>query len=244
MISIIVPTASQGGKYLKDLLPVICNEPNTQVIIVDNASTDNTHDICKRYNLHYIKNATNLGFAKACNLGASRAQGEYLIFLNNDTYPAPHFTNLMLQAYTTSVYSRGAEMGALGVKIVFMKNGQLQHAGIHFNPQGFAYEVRDQEYANKERELHAVTAACMMIRKSVFDRVGGFDEVYINGWEDVDLCMKIRELGYRIIYTPKVTIKHVHMGTDGRLKCEDRNRNYFKSKWIDTGKLFKITGAK
>lgn len=238
MVSIIIPTAQFGGQYLQKLLPIVCAE-NQELIVVDNASLDNTEQICKDFPIQYIKNATNENFARACNKGAKTAKGDYLIFLNNDTYPSTGFVQKMLDIFNTPKYSQGAEMGILGVQLVFYANGELQHGGIGFDLNGYAYEIRDKAH-NKEREMNAVTAACMMIRKDVFNRVGGFDERYINGWEDVDLCLKVRELGYRIVYTDRVIVRHVHMGTKGRTNNDEYNKSVYKSKWLDTGKLKKI----
>ena len=81
------------------------------------------------------------------------------------------------------------------------------------------------------RSYNALTAACLMLKKEVFEAVGGFDEGYINGFEDVDLCLKLREGGYRLIFNPKSIIFHFEEKTAGRKKHDIENINRFMEKW-------------
>ena len=86
---------------------------------------------------------------------------------------------------------------------------------------------------NKEREFQAVTAACIAIPKKVFNEVRGFDEEYVNGLEDVDLCLRIKQKGYKIIYTPKSVVIHHESVSPGRFKFNKHNSDLYMSRWRD-----------
>lgn len=251
MVSIITATTMDGAKFLKQMLPIAKREPNAEVIVVDNKSFDDTEEVCKAHGVVYIKNEENMGFAVANNQGASVAKGDKLLFLNNDTIPTPGFSGAMGGFLDDPMHNEGAKMGIVGVKLVYdLNQDRVQHAGIAFTNTGYPYEFGNGKGAgdsevNSEREMNAVTAACFITYKDLFQEVGGFYEGYRNGWEDVELCLRMREMGRRIIYTPSICIRHVHMGSlnAGRMNNDDYNRTLFKQRWIDTGRIWKIIGG-
>ncbi|MBC7323630.1 MAG: glycosyltransferase family 2 protein, partial [Acetomicrobium sp.] len=214
--------------------------PLYEVVVVDNASTDGTcqglEELRRRYGILVVRNALNLGFAKACNQGAAIAKGRYLVFLNNDTVVTDNWLGSMIE-----VMVKDSKVAIVGAKLLY-PNDTLQHAGVvicdapaPITP-GHIYRGKPSDFgpANLDREYQAVTGACMMVRREVFDRVGGFDEGYVNDCEDVDLCFKVRLLGYRVIYSHKSVVYHYESISEGRFKHTMDNLRRLNRKWIGT----------
>jgi tetratricopeptide (TPR) repeat protein len=204
-----------------------------EVIIVDNGSTDDTPVWLAQLSgdVRVIRNDENLGFAKACNQGAKAARGRYLVFLNNGTIPQAGWLEALVQEV-----EHHPEVAVVGSKLLY-PNGRIQHAGVTFSRtdrspyhlyQGFRADV---PAVNRRREFQAVTAACLLVRREVFEAVGGFDEGYRNGFEDVDLCLKIRERGWHIIYQPASCLIHLESQTPGRKTHELENWLRFRACW-------------
>ena len=214
--SIIIPVFNNAEYTKQCLKALIENAPNSpyEVIIVDNGSTDSTEEVlkCLRGSVKIISNSENLGFAKACNQGAAAADGNYLVFLNNDTKVQPGWLRELVK-----VLENDPGVGAVGSKLLY-PDGSVQHAGVVILEiegvnallprHAFIQQPSDPNFINVPMLFQAVTAACMMVRKSDFDRVNGFDESYWNGSEDVDLCFKLAEIGKKIVYQPKSVITH------------------------------------
>ena len=209
------------------------DQPEYELIIVDNGSTDGTTDFLRQLSgdVRIIVNEENLGFAKACNQGAAAARGKYLVFLNNDTIPQPGW----LTALVAEVDSH-TEVGIVGSKLLY-PDGTVQHAGVvrdcarrlpYHIYKGFA---ASHPAVNQRREFQIVTAACLLIRRALFDEVGGFDEEYMNGFEDADLCLKVRERGYAVVYQPRSVVVHLESQTPGRKTHDDANVTRFLDRW-------------
>lgn len=207
-----------------------------EIIVVDNGSTDSTGDYLRRMEveqgLRVIFNRTNLGFAKACNQGAKAAQGDYLVFLNNDTIVQPGWL-----AEMAACAGKDAKIGAVGARLLY-PDDTVQHAGVIFNDKKLAFHIynnydRDHPAVLKEREFQAVTAACALVKKDLFFGVGGFDENYRNGFEDVDLCFKLRQRNYKVVYNPRAVVYHLESKTQGRHDRDHENSLLFKSRWDD-----------
>ncbi len=206
-----------------------------EVIVVDNGSTDETQNFLASFggDFQTIRNSKNLGFAKACNQGARAASGKYLIFLNNDTIPQPGWLSALLEEVETH-----DDVSIVGSKLLY-PNNTIQHAGVVFSKNCltpyhlFNGAPCDLQAANVRREFQAVTAACLLIRRQDFEAIGGFDEEFRNGFEDVDLCLKIRERGKKIIYQPKSVLYHLEHQTPGRKdpETERHNGNLLMSRW-------------
>lgn len=204
-----------------------------EVVLVDNHSTDGTSEFLETLggDVQIIRNATNLGFAKACNQGACAAKGKYLVFLNNDTIPKPGWLGPLLQEVDSH-----DDVAVVGSKLLY-QNNTIQHVGVVFSkllqePYHFLSGVEESMPAvNIRRELQAVTAACMLVRKEIFEDVGGFDEGFVNGFEDMDLCLKIRAMGKKVIYQPKSCVYHLEGQTAGRKTHNEANAKRFKERW-------------
>jgi GT2 family glycosyltransferase/thioredoxin-like negative regulator of GroEL/2-polyprenyl-3-methyl-5-hydroxy-6-metoxy-1,4-benzoquinol methylase len=206
-----------------------------EVIVVDNNSTDGTQEFLANLggDIQVISNPENFGFSKACNQGAAAAKGRFLVFLNNDTIPKPGW----LQALVDEVETH-QDVAVVGSKLLY-PDETIQHAGVVFSKNCLTpYHIfkgapGDLHAANVRREFQVVTAACFLVRRKDFEGVGGFDEGFRNGFEDVDLCLKIRERGRKVIYQPKSTLYHLEHQTPGRKdpETERHNGNLLMSRW-------------
>lgn len=250
-ISILIPTTFGGFTYLARLMPLLtveAQENNAEIIVVDNNSKDGTANYLANYDCTVKFNKVNLGFAKAQNQAAKLAQGEYLILLNNDTIVYPGWIKAMLSVFEGQADKKIGIVGCL----IYLMDGpkKIQHAGIMFTEAGLPYELGmdipdyaeaillNDPRAHTVRPVPAVTAACMMIKRECWDEVGGFDEGYINGWEDTPFCLMAREKDWEIWYTGKTFIKHKHFGSKhaGRFNNEAANKAKFDADWVTSGR--------
>ncbi len=186
----------------------------TEVIVVDNASTDETAELLAHVDgVRAIRNESNLGFTVSANLGAAVARGEFLLFLNNDAELVPgsltHLTNTIRRAST---------IGAVGGKLVF-PDGRLQEAGSivwsdgSCDAYGRGGDPTAPEY-NFEREVDFCSGALLLTPRPVFERLGGFDERYRPAYyEDADYCARLWTAGYAVVYQPKAGAIHYEFGS-------------------------------
>ncbi len=232
-VSIIIPIYNKWQFTYNCLKSIKKNEPKTEfeIIVIDNASFDDTSLMFEKIkNITYLKNDINLGFSKACNRGARNANGEYLLFLNNDTVAKKNWLDPLIDELDSN-----KNASIVGSKLLFPDN-TIQHAGIGFAsdkiPFHLFYRLNFNDFATNERKLFdAVTGASLMIRASDFFRIGGFDEQYINGLEDIDLCLKIKELKKEIVYRPDSVLYHYESMSDGRFDSAKENVKLFLNKW-------------
>lgn len=231
--SIIIPSYNCKELTAKCLQAIRHNTRgmNYEVVVVDNASTDGVAEFLEgQEDITLILNKVNRNFAGACNQGAEKAKGDILVFLNNDTEVQTDWLREIDR--TLSSLDR---VGAVGVRLLF-PDGKIQHAGVVISPDKlprpiYSRERADLSGANKEREFQIVTAACIAIPKNVFQKVNGFDEKYKNGMEDVDLCLKIKDLKYKIIYNPKSVVTHHESVAPGRFRYNQNNTDLYMGRW-------------
>ena len=212
-----------------------------EIVIVDNASSDETSAVLGGLtgDVKVIRNDVNLGFAVACNQGARAAASDRLVFLNNDTEVWPGWLLPLLQALADD------DVVAAGSLLLF-PDGTVQHAGVVIAekvgdpsplPLHLPYQVSPSHpLAQRRRDVAVVTGACMAIERAAFFDVGGFDEAFWNGFEDVDLCLRLREAGGRIRYEPASVITH-HESASGpeRFSRTDANTALLVERW--TGRV-------
>ncbi|OGJ86643.1 MAG: hypothetical protein A2268_13120 [Candidatus Raymondbacteria bacterium RifOxyA12_full_50_37] len=232
--SIIIVTFNNRGLTETCIESLVKNTAwqNYEIIIVDNNSTDGTreylHTIAGFVRVH--DNQANEGFAKACNTGASLATGPILLFLNNDTEISdPAWLDALMEEFADQ------ETAIAGPKLLF-SNGTIQHAGVVFAINNFPYHLYQHFPAAYgpaclRREFQAVTGACLAIRAALFASCGGFDQGYVNGWEDIDLCLRIRALGKKVLYSPKSVIVHHEGQSTGRNEHMANNQERFEKTW-------------
>jgi GT2 family glycosyltransferase len=206
-----------------------------EVVVVDNASPDDTLMLLEAWKdrVTVVALEENRNFSGGCNAGAAVARGEVLLFLNNDTIVGPG----AIEALTQAALEPG--VGAVGCRLLY-PDGTIQHAGVWMCPEPtgvvvpyhlFHHEAGDLPAARVVCDLDVVTAACLAIRAELFASVGGFDEVYRNGWEDVDLCLKVRVAGQRVVYRGDISIVHDEGATRGRQQGPSDNATIFYARW-------------
>lgn len=234
--SIIIPVHNQW-KFTCDCLVALkktLEGKSCEIIIIDNASADKTVTACPALGaqlfgefFHYERFDSNRNFGPASNYGASIAKGEYLVFLNNDTVPLEGWYEPLVDDF-----SKFPDIAATGPLLVYPEcapfGHQIQHLGVFVTPTlkvGHLYEgiPANSLLAQKRRFFQIITAACMMIRRSQFNQIGRFDERFINGFEDVDLCARLWNAGYRMTVNPEARVVHHASQTPGRNKYETKN---------------------
>jgi GT2 family glycosyltransferase len=213
-VSIIIPTRDAPeifGRCLKSVYAKT-SYPNFELIVMDNETTDvRSLDLMKEYPVRRIPFPEPFNFSRANNQGAAAATGEFLVFLNNDT-------EVIAEDWLQHLvyYAEQPDVGAAGALLVYEDN-TVQHAGVALGMRGTAdhtmrrFPIEVDGYAGSlvcAREVSAVTGACLMIRKALFHEIGGFSEHFFTAYQDVDLCLRLRALGLRIVYTPAARLFH------------------------------------
>lgn len=205
-----------------------------EVLVVDNGSTDDTPKLLERWaaegdGRRFLTAGENRRFAGGCNLGAKEADGEVLVFLNNDTF-------VLRQWLATLIRPLGQNRIKITGSRLLYPNGRIQHAGIAFNSLGphhvFVGLKSDVPPVMRQRDYQVVTGASMAIGRETFNHYGGFDETYQNSFEDVDLCLRVKADGDRVVYIPDSVAYHWESMTEGRIGPQDkRNYSLFMERW-------------
>ena len=202
-VSIIIVNYN-GRTFLEKCLKSISDitYPNYEVIIVDNNSSDDSIEFVKKNfpsNI-ILKLDKNYGFAEPNNIGAKIAKGDFLLFLNNDTYVKPNFINELI-----TEISKDTKI-AICQSLLLKPDGMIDSCGDYIDNLGVAFSSKI--IPTKVQEIFSAKGAVMMIRKNLFNEIGGFDEKFFATFEDIDLSWRTRIFGYRIILVPKSIVYH------------------------------------
>ncbi|MFZ5814032.1 MAG: glycosyltransferase family 2 protein [Bacillota bacterium] len=205
-----------------------------EVIAVDNGSTDGTSQRLQEVfgdRIRVVRLEPNGFYAGGNNYGARFARGKYLAFVSNDTIPLNGWLEALLAA------AERHDAAVVGGKMLF-PDGRLYGTSHKLTYGVFPLEPRLRRhkewdlYPEPEAEVDSVDGALFLIRRDVFEQVGGFDTQFRQGWEDVDLSLKVRAAGFRLIYTPFSRVIHLHSQTPGRYEWEAANRNLLQRRWM------------
>ncbi|HJT13829.1 MAG TPA: glycosyltransferase family 2 protein [Dongiaceae bacterium] len=248
LVSIVIPTRDR-----KDLLEACINSldratsyRNKEIIVLDNDSTDAETKayfaaLSQRPDVRIMPAPGPFNYPRLINLGASHARGDLLMTLNNDIEAfEPDWLNEMV-----SQVSRPG-VGVVGCLLLY-PDRSVQHAGVIVGLSGVAGHMYsdaapdDPGYAGRiyvTQDLSAVTGACQLMRRSLFERLGGLDERHLAvAYNDIDFCLRVREAGQRVIYTPHARLLHHHSASRGsdirieRLASFTWEREYMRSRW-------------
>ena len=248
-VSIIIPNKDHKDD-LKRCIKSIYKKTsyrNFEVVIVENNSTSD--EIFKYYdqlekdhrNLKVVKWEKEFNYSAINNFGVEHCSGEYILLLNNDTEViTERWIEEMLQ------HAQRKDIGVVGAKLYF-DDDTVQHAGVLMNLAGVAnhqfrgFDKKDRGYFSRldvVQNYCAVTGACMMVSKELYDAVGGLDEQFVVAYNDIDFCLKVRELGKRNLFTPFAELYHYESKSRGydsqdenKIKRLQKESDIFAKKW-------------
>lgn len=201
-----------------------------EIIFVDDGSTDGTREWLRTLPApcQAILNESNLGFAATCNRGAAAAQGECFFFLNNDLIFLPGW----FQSMWTLAQKHHA--GLAGNVQLNAATGAVDHTGLWFNRKGkpeHATKKKWLAWLTGQQEVPALTGACFAIRKKIWQQLGGFDEGFVNGSEDVDLCFKAKAAGLHNYVATRSVVRHHVSQSPGRKRRDEENGRRLLGRW-------------
>lgn len=241
VVSIIVPARDRSLYTFNCLLAISQHAGNDvpfEVIVVDDGSIDDTATMLDHVSgVRVVTNRRSLGFADACNSGARTARGRYLLFLNNDTL----VTNSWLQPLVSALETNPT-IGAAGSMLLYTDE-RVSEAGaiIWSDANGWNYGrglLPDDPVLRDARVVDYCSAASLIVRKALFEEVGGFDLRFSPAYyEDVDLCFSLRTRGYNTLFVPTSRAYHFEGVTTGTgssrsaSALQARNRQVFANKW-------------
>ncbi len=208
-----------------------------EIIFVDDGSTDSTREwlgTLREPSIRVLLNERNLGYAASNNRAAAVARGNLLALLNNDLVLQPGWLEPMLAAHTTL----GAKAGVIGNVQLDATTGVIDHAGLVVNVTGKPVHARAVPHALARAlqpvlPVPGVTGACMIIARELWQQLGGFDEQYINGGEDFDLCLRVRSLGRVNAVALRSVIRHHVSSSPGRKARDEQNSYRLALRWRD-----------
>lgn len=249
-VSIIVPTRDRVD-LLRQCIDGLINRtdyPNVEIIIVDNQSTSTAAldymASLKASNIIVLKYDREFNYAAINNRAAEVATGEFLLFLNNDiTITNDTWLKNMIREFRP-------DTGVVGAKLLW-HNGMVQHAGVAVGIDGLVAHIgnkwseHDAGYLGCNqvaRKLSAVTGACMMTRKSIYNRLGGMDhEAFPISLNDVDYCLRVQDLGFHVVWTPFAKMLHAESASRGKDDTAEkrsraiREQTIFMERWTIGG---------
>lgn len=238
LVSVIIPVFNQPILVERCIRALFSAETEVcfEVVCVDNGSGPATRamlaSLTREFSaLHLVRNETNLNFALGCNIGFGQSRGRRVVFLNSDT--------IVTDSWLDRLVARLDDGDCFGVQPQLRyPDGTLQCMGVVFSeksPLGYpiyADMTPSDCKAGKPRKFKALTAACIGLLAEDFIRAQGFDAIFINGQEDVDLCLRLHQMTGKLgAYEPSSVVIHLESKSEGRFKCVDQNRKIFVKRW-------------
>lgn len=242
-VSVIIPTCAADGHIETCLRALRATTPghDLQIICIENIPEDRSHwKAWLEQNADVVLSTTEpFNWSRFNNLAAVRATGDYLLFLNDDVEAdGPGWLDVLLQ------HASNQQVGVIGPRLLY-PNRTVQHAGMFLTANGigrhaFRFAGEDDPgyfgLALIEREVSAVTGACMLMRRSHFDLIGGFDVRHDIINNDVDFCLRTTEAGFRVLYTPSATLIHHEQASRASMPDKFDNGKFFAAWRVRFGK--------
>ena len=229
--SVIIVTYNSGAA-IAACLEALTNE-SCEIIVVDNASADDTVERVQQYPILLLKNMQNRGFGAAANQGTRETTGDVLLIVNPDAVAEPGAIAALLRCLGSDDAAGGALLEADGQpdrgftfrrlptlwSLIF--EATLVNQLWPGNPVNRRYRCLDADYS-RQQEVEQPAGACLAVRRTMWDKLGGFDERFFPVWfEDVDLCKRLRDQGSRIVYCPDARFHHSGAHSVGQLAFRD-----------------------
>lgn len=242
MLSIVIPVHGGGALTKACVESLVLYPPTTsfEIILVDDASPDDaTRTIVRELGaipeVRVVWLPENGGFAAACNAGYRESRGDFILFLNNDTEVTEGWLPPLLREM------EDPNVAAVGALLLYPGGRLVQHAGICFvteksrlvafhRKQFWRLEMLAKE-SIEPHDVEAVTGACILLRRSALDAVTVFDERYRNGYEDLDLCLRLRSKGNKIRFCGHSKVIHHESVSEARFLAEKSNQELFTQRW-------------
>jgi O-antigen biosynthesis protein len=249
LVDIIIPVYG-GKKHLEKLIPALREtlEPKqAKVFFVDDVTPETLGgNELREYIQSQLVDDWNLicadqngGFSATNNLGVSKGKSEYICMLNSDTVPQAKWLNHLIA--TLDAYP---QVGAVGAKLLFppwsedpqRPGGKIQHAGVAFNTSRMPYHLflgwdADHPKVNRHLMMQAVTGACCLTRRELWETIGGLNPIYGQGnFEDIEYCLEVCKRGYDIAYNPDAVLYHWGSGSNNT-EAAEKNQMVFASRW-------------
>ncbi len=235
MIISVVILNWNGEKYLQQFLPLLLKytqRPDVEIVVADNASTDNSLAVLKN-NFPSVKTILfdeNYGFAGGYNKALEQIEADYFVLLNSDVEVTAHWLDPLVE-----FMENNQEVAAIQPKILsYFKRKNFEHAGASggfIDKYGFPFcrgrvfgtAESDKNQYDDITDIFWATGACMMVRASLFKKVGGLDDEFFAHMEEIDLCWRFKSRGYRVCCVPQSVVYHIGGGT---LNAENPHKTY------------------
>lgn len=245
-----------GERIIKKSIASILEQKykNIEVIVVDNNSSDRSRRAIRSFKskVHLVESNENLGFAGGNNLGVSYARGKYVLLFNSDAIATENALTVLVE-----VLEKKQSIGVVQPKLIYSGNprypdGVINSVGCYFTNTGYLYYLGYGKNAsvplyNEDRSVFSAYGACMLIRKSVIDKVGLFDNDFFLYFEETDFCIRVWLAGKKIWYTHKAIVYHSggmssrKFGTPQVTYHSFKNRLCSYIKTLEAGNAFKVT---
>ncbi len=232
LVSVIIVNFNNQS-FLGDCLHSIFQEKgNYEVIVVDDYSTDGSQTYLKTLSSHYprlklIFNPRNLGAAQSRNIGAQKSQGQYLFFLDADTKLQKGWFKPLIK-----FFANHPQAGMGQAKLLKLNTHRFDYAGDYLSPLGFLIErarsAFDHHQFDKPDKIFGLKSAAMIIRRHLFNQLGGFDADYKIFWEDTDLSWRVWLAGYQVLFIPQITVWHAYGTKYKDMQLYVHNKVYYR----------------
>jgi N-acetylglucosaminyl-diphospho-decaprenol L-rhamnosyltransferase len=216
VVSIVIPTLDAGDMLTDCLIRVGANRDGIDVIIVDNGSTDGSVEraLAAFPAADVVRNSSNRGYAPACNQGAALARAGFILFLNSDASMSAQALDHLLEVASEDTTT------AIWQPVTLTSDGALESTGDHFTWWGINRHLEDVPHpreGERSAEVFATVGAALLVRRSIFGELGGFEDSYFAYYEESDLCWRARLSGHEVRVVPGALIEHIGSATTGRI---------------------------